>query len=60
MASTLLEQQLGLGEAGDEDGEDATPGARMTSKVDPARSLGHGHASGVRRRSRQEKDQAEQ
>jgi hypothetical protein len=41
------------------EGPDGEPGARMTSKKDPARSQDHGHQSGVRRDSASETQKAE-
>lgn len=41
------------------EGDDGTPGARMTSKKDPARSEDHGHTSGVRRNSAAESAKAD-
>ncbi len=44
--------QLIQAKFGKSDKDAATPGARMTAKVDPAKAETHGHTSGVRRRSK--------
>jgi len=52
LAAIVLETELGVN---DEKNDTELPGARMTSKKDPAQSQGHGHLSGVRRDSKTEK-----
>lgn len=50
VASAFIEKMLGLDEEGDGK-EKAKPESMIRSKIDPAQSLAHGHASGVRRDS---------
>jgi hypothetical protein len=50
MAVVMLQEELGLNDEPDP----ASPGAPMSSKKDPAKSLKHGHGSGVRRDSKAE------
>jgi len=52
IAPIMLQSELGIEPGGER--QPATPGNRMTSKKDPAESLGHGHVSGVRRDSKAE------
>lgn len=57
VAVAMLQAQLGT-DGGDGEGggsKIATPGARMTTKKDPATSQAHGHLAGVRRNSSAEK-----
>ncbi len=50
LAAAFLEPE-GEGENGNGGGNKENHGNRMTSKIDPARSMSHGHAAGTRRDS---------
>ncbi|MDA8252885.1 MAG: hypothetical protein M0Z28_27470 [Rhodospirillales bacterium] len=58
LAAIVLNSIYGESDTAGDGQDEAPPGNRMTSKIDPARSIGHGHTSGVRRNSRAEKQSA--